>query len=105
MQWHGSIRTRLLAIGMAAFASTCWAGQPVNAETGAQPVDSSSALRRDVIRLSPGTRVPFELYRKGKKLTIEVETGTLPQKAPTPVPPPPRRGRRETWRSTPCWPA
>jgi len=49
-----------------------------------QPVDSSSALRRLVTGLSPGAKAPFDVYRKGEKLAVEVEIGTLPEKPSTP---------------------
>ncbi len=53
-----------------------------------KPVDNSSALRRVVTGLSPGSEVPFDLYRKGEKLTIDVEIGTLSEKLSTPAPAP-----------------
>jgi serine protease Do len=60
-----------------------------------QPVDNSAAVRRAVIQLSPGTKVPFEVYRKGQKLALDVEVGTLPEKpgAAAPAVPAPAPGR------------
>ncbi len=52
-------------------------------------IDDSTALRRIVTGLSPGEKVPFEVYRKGQKLTVTVEIEQLPQKPPTPSPAPP----------------
>ncbi len=48
------------------------------------PIDDGSALRRVVTGLSPGEKTPFDVYRKGVKLTVEVEVGFLPEKPPTP---------------------
>jgi serine protease Do len=53
-----------------------------------KPVDSSSALRRVVTGLSPGAKVPFDIYRKGEKLTVDVEIAALPEKPPAPAPAP-----------------
>ncbi len=53
-----------------------------------KPVDSSSTLRRIVTGLSPGAKVPFDVYRKGEKLTIEVEIAALPEKPSTSAPAP-----------------
>jgi serine protease Do len=48
---------------------------------GGKPVDDSPALRRAVMESSPGEKVPFELYRKGEKRTVEVQIEALPEKA------------------------
>ena len=53
-----------------------------------RPVDSSSALRRIVTGLSPGVKVPLDVYRKGEKLTVDVEIAALPEKASAPAPVP-----------------
>jgi serine protease Do len=54
---------------------------------GGKAVEDSAALRSMVTGLSPGEKVPFEVYRKGQKQTIEVEIAVLPEK-PSPPPKP-----------------
>jgi serine protease Do len=49
-----------------------------------KPVDNSAALRRIVIRLTPGREVPVEFYRHGEEQTVQVQVGTLPEKPSAP---------------------
>jgi len=50
-----------------------------------KPVDDSSTLRHMVIKLSPGETVPFEVYRKGEKMTVDVQVESLSEKPSTPA--------------------
>ncbi len=45
-------------------------------------VEDAKDLSRTVAGLKPGTKVPFEVVRDGKRQTIDVEIGTMPGEAP-----------------------
>ncbi len=45
-------------------------------------IEDAKDLSRTVAGLQPGTKVPFEIVRDGKRQTIEVEIGTMPGEAP-----------------------
>jgi serine protease Do len=47
-----------------------------------EAIDDARDLSRTVAGLKPGTKVPFEIVRDGKRQTIEVEVGTMPGEAP-----------------------
>jgi serine protease Do len=47
-----------------------------------EPIDDAKDLSRTVAGMKPGTTVPFEIVRDGKRQTIEVEVGTMPGEAP-----------------------
>lgn len=47
-----------------------------------EAIEDAKDLSRTVAALKPGTKVPFEIVRDGKRQTIEVEVGTMPGEAP-----------------------
>ncbi len=47
-----------------------------------EAIEDAKDLSRTVAGLKPGTKVPFEIVRDGKRQTIEVEVGTMPGEAP-----------------------
>ena len=47
-----------------------------------EAIEDAKDLSRTVASLKPGTKVPFEIVRDGKRQTIEVEVGTMPGEAP-----------------------
>jgi serine protease Do len=47
-----------------------------------EPIDDAKDLTRTVARLKPGTTVPLEVLRNGKRQTIDIEIGTLPTEMP-----------------------
>jgi serine protease Do len=47
-----------------------------------EAIDDAKDLSRTVAGLKPGSKVPFEIVRDGKRQTIEVEVGTMPGEAP-----------------------
>jgi serine protease Do len=47
-----------------------------------ETIDDAKDLSRTVAGLKPGTKVPFEIVRDGKRQTINVEVGTMPGEPP-----------------------
>jgi serine protease Do len=47
-----------------------------------EAIDSAKDLSLTVAALKPGTKVPFEIVRDGKRQTLEVEIGTMPNDTP-----------------------
>lgn len=47
-----------------------------------ETIEDAKDLSRTVAGLKPGTTVPFEIVRDGKRQTIEVEVGTMPSETP-----------------------
>jgi serine protease Do len=47
-----------------------------------EAIDDAKDLSRTVAGLKPGTKVPFEIVRDGKRQTIDVEVGTMPGEPP-----------------------
>jgi serine protease Do len=43
-----------------------------------ETIADAKALSREVARLKPGTSIPFEIVREGKRQTVDVEIGTMP---------------------------
>lgn len=52
---------------------------------GERPIEDVATLRLRVAQTTPGTAVPLELYRDGKKRVLEVEIGELPEEHVTPL--------------------
>lgn len=49
---------------------------------GGEPVTSSRDLPPRVATTPPGTRVPVELVRDGKRQTVQVVVGRMPKQTP-----------------------
>jgi serine protease Do len=64
-----------------AFAAGLKQGDTIVKANG-EAIDDARDLSRTVAGLKPGTKVPFEIVRDGKRQTIEVEVGTMPGEAP-----------------------
>jgi serine protease Do len=47
-----------------------------------EQIDDAKDLSRTVARLKPGTTVPFEIIRDGKRQTLDVALGTMPGETP-----------------------
>jgi serine protease Do len=47
-----------------------------------EAIDDAKDLSRTVAGLKPGTTVPFEIIRSGKRQTVDVELGTMPTDTP-----------------------
>jgi serine protease Do len=47
-----------------------------------EAIDDAKDLSRTVARLKPGSSVPFEIVRDGKRQTVDVELGTMPGEMP-----------------------
>jgi serine protease Do len=47
-----------------------------------EAIEDAKDLSRTVARLKPGSKVPFEIVRDGKRQTIDVELGTMPGETP-----------------------
>jgi serine protease Do len=47
-----------------------------------EAIEDAKDLSRTVAALKPGSKVPFEIVRDGKRQTIEVELGTMPGETP-----------------------
>jgi serine protease Do len=47
-------------------------------KAGGETIEDAKDLSKTVAGLKPGTKVPFEIVRDGKRQTIEVELGTMP---------------------------
>ncbi len=51
-------------------------------QANGETIEDAKDLSRTVAAIKPGSKVPFEVVRDGKHMTIDVEVGTMPGEAP-----------------------